>query len=94
MQDDYAPKRQAAVDEGQHLDHVPNARGQPLLHRRRGLGGVELGRTEPCQRRDGHEEDDDSYPPIHWLTLRQSSKAGESCSGVTVAAPVVVSSIK
>jgi len=29
-------------------------------------------------------------PPIHWLKLRQSSKAGESSSGVTVAAPVVV----
>jgi hypothetical protein len=24
-------------------------------------------------------------PPIHWLRLRQSSKAGESSSGVTVA---------
>ena len=29
-------------------------------------------------------------PPIHWVKLRQSSKAGESSSGVTVAAPVVV----
>src|SRR5215217_5877704 len=29
-------------------------------------------------------------PPIHWLRLRQSSKAGGSSSGVRVAAPVVV----
>src|SRR5215207_3920262 len=35
----------------------------PLLHRRRGLGGVELGGTEPCQRRDGHEQHDDAYTP-------------------------------
>jgi hypothetical protein len=29
-------------------------------------------------------------PPIHWLRLRQSNRGGESSSGMTVAAPVVV----
>src|SRR5215212_3740314 len=63
VQDYHAPQRKDAVYEGQHLDRIPNARGNPLLDWGRRLGRVELGGAEPRQRRDGHEQHDDTYTP-------------------------------